>query len=154
MDQHTVKRFDQELYDLKAIVVRMGELVQMQITRAMEALREEDLQLAREVIARAHVVNFMDVQADEQIVNLLALRQPMGRDLRTIMSLGKTVTALERIGDEAEAIARMALQIHERGGMVPAPVLLRDAYTMATLARLMVNQALDALAVGKKKHSM
>lgn len=146
MDEHTVKRFDQELDELTTVVLQMGGVVQEQITHAMRALREEDLELAREVIARDHVVNFMEVQADERSVNLLALRQPMGKDLRTVMSMGKTVTDLERIGDEAEQIARMALQMYESGGMVPHHKLLRDSYGMANQAKKMVREALDALA--------
>ncbi|MDX1434698.1 MAG: phosphate signaling complex protein PhoU [Gammaproteobacteria bacterium] len=146
MDQHTVKRFDQELSDLKSLVLEMGGLVQEQIARAMEALREEDVELCREVIARDHMVNFMDVQADERIVNLLALRQPMGRDLRMITSLGKTVTDLERIGDEAERIARMTLHIYDNGSPLPSSRLLRDSGSMSRLAMSMLEDALDAIA--------
>ena len=146
MDEHTVKRFDQELDELTALVLKMGGLVQEQIGNAMAALREEDVDMAREVIARDHVVNFMEVQADEQAVNLLALRQPMGRDLRTIMSLGKTVTDLERIGDEAERIARMTVHMYDSGAVVPNSTLLRDTHSMARLAKQMLNDALDSLA--------
>ena len=146
MDEHTVKRYDQELDDLNALVLKMGGMVQEQVGNAMEALREEDVELARTVIARDHLVNFMEVQADEQAVNLLALRQPMGKDLRTIMSLGKTVTDLERIGDEAERIARMTIQIYESGAVVPGNMLLRDTFTMARLAKGMLQDALDSLA--------
>lgn len=144
--EHTVKSFDQELADLNSLVLRMGGLVQEQITRAMTALREADVDLARDVIARDHVVNFMDVQADERSVNLLARRQPMGRDLRTIMSLEKSVTDLERIGDEAERIARMAIHLVESGRPQPSPKLLRDTYGMARIASSMLKDALDALA--------
>jgi phosphate transport system protein len=145
-DEHTVKSYDQELSDLTALVLRMGGLVQEQITRAMQALRERDVELARDVIARDHVVNFMDVQVDERSVNLLARRQPMGRDLRTIMSLEKTVTDLERIGDEAERIARMTIHLVESGRPQPSPRLLRDTYGMARIASAMLNDVLDALA--------
>ncbi|MCP5155355.1 MAG: phosphate signaling complex protein PhoU [Ectothiorhodospiraceae bacterium] len=145
-DEHTVRRFDHELQDLSALVMRMGGLVEEQIGAAMRALRAEDPEQAREVIARDHVVNFMQVQADEQIVNLLALRQPMGRDLRMIMSLGKTVTDLERVGDEAERIARMTIHIYNTPALVPAPRLLRDTGSMSRLAVAMLRDALDALA--------
>ena len=144
--EHTVKSFDQELSDLNSLVLRMGGLVQTQMDRAMQALRERDVDLARDVIARDHVVNFMDVQADERSVNLLARRQPMGRDLRTIMALGKTVSDLERIGDEAERIARMTIHLVESGRPQPSLKLLRDTYGMARIAGAMLNDALDALA--------
>ena len=145
-DEHTVKRFDQELSDLNEIVFRMGGLVEEQILNAMEALRYEDLEAARNVIARDHVVNFMEVQADEQAINLLALRQPMGRDLRMIMSLGRTVGDLERIGDEAESIARMTIHLYGESGTAPNHKLLRDTHSMSRLAISMLRDALDALA--------
>ena len=146
MEEHTVRRFDQELEALNSLVLRMGGLVQDQITRAMEALREENIEAARQVIARDHVVNFMDVEASERAVNLLALRQPMGRDLRMIMSLGKAVTDLERIGDEAERIARMTIHLYESTGSKPSHSLLRDTHSMSRLAKKMLGDALDALA--------
>ena len=128
-DEHTFKRFDQELSDLNDIVFRMGGLVEEQIVNAMEALRYEDADAARNVIARDHVVNFLEVQADEQAVNMLALRQPMGRDLRMIMSFGRTVSDLERIGDEAEAIARMTIHMYGESGTTPSHKLLRDTHS-------------------------
>ena len=146
MTEHTVKRYDQELSDLNALVLRMGGVVQDQIDRAMKALHERDVELARDVIARDHVVNFMDVQADERTMNLLARRQPMGRDLRMVMSLEKAVCDLERIGDEAERIARMAIHLMESGAPSPNPKLLRDTHAMARLASIMLKDALDALA--------
>ena len=145
-EEHIFKRFDQELADLNAIVLRMGGLVEDQIAKAMNALRDADPEAARNVVARDHVVNFLDVQADEQIVNLLALRQPVGKDLRMILSLGKTVTDLERIGDEAERIARMTLDIHGSDRPPPDALLLNDAFRMSTLATRMLHDVLDALA--------
>ena len=145
-EEHIFKRFDQELADLNAIVLRMGGLVEDQIAKAMNALRDADPEAARNVVARDHVVNFLDVQADEQIVNLLALRQPVARDLRMILSLGKTVTDLERIGDEAERIARMTLDIHGSDRPPPDALLLNDAFRMSTLATRMLHDVLDALA--------
>ena len=145
-EEHIFKRFDQELADLNGIVLRMGGLVEDQIARAMNALRDADPEAARNVVARDHVVNFLDVQADEQIVNLLALRQPVGKDLRMILSLGKTVTDLERIGDEAERIARMTLNIYRSDTPPPDSLLLSDAFRMSALATRMLHDVLDALA--------
>ena len=144
-EKHTFKRFDQELAHLNKVVLRMGGLVGAQIAMAMSALRDADLDAARNVVARDHVVNFLDVQADEQIVNLLALRQPMGRDLRRILSLGKTVTDLERIGDEAERIARTTIDIYTSSNPPPDARLLSDAFRMSTLATRMLHDVLDAL---------
>lgn len=147
MGEHTVKRFDTELSELKALVLRMGGLVHEQIDWAVDAVARQDEEKCRDIIARDHVVNFMEVQADEMIINMLAKRQPMGSDLRTIMSLGKTVTDLERIGDEAERIARMGLQMFGGAqGRVPGNKLLSDADSMAALAKSMLTDALDAFA--------
>ena len=145
-DEHIVKRFDQELSDLNEVVFRMGGLVEEQIIHTMDALRYEDPDAARDVIARDHVVNFLEVQADEQAVNLLALRQPMGRDLRMIMSLGRTASNLERIGDEAEAIARTTIHMYSDSGSTPNHRLLRDTHSMSRLALGMLRDALDSLA--------
>ena len=145
-EQHTFNRFDQELVDLNSLVLRMGGLVEDQIAKAMTALRDADVEAARQVVARDHVVNFFDVQADELIVNLLALRQPVAKDLRMILSLGKTVTDLERIGDEAERIARMTIDIYDSTDAPPDARLLGDAFRMSTLATSMLHDVLDALA--------
>ena len=145
-EEHIFKRFDQELADLNGIVLRMGGLVEDQIAKAMNSLRDGDVEAARQVVARDHVVNFLDVQADEQIVNLLALRQPVGKDLRMILSLGKSVTDLERIGDEAERIARMTIDIYSSDNPPPDPLLLSDTFRMSTLATRMLHDVLDALA--------
>ncbi len=142
---HTVKRYDQQLGSLRSLVLEMGGLVEDQIQRAVQALLEEDLAVAREVVARDHVVNGFDVRADEEVVSLLALRQPMAGDLRMILSMAKTVTDLERIGDEAEKIARMAVRMYD-GTSAPNARLLRDVGGMAKLASMMLHGALDALA--------
>src|ERR1044071_2954481 len=138
---HTVKRFDQQLASLRNLVLEMGGLVEDQINRAVQALQDEDLSTARDVIARDHVVNGFDVRADEEVVNLLALRQPVGSDLRMILSMAKTVTDLERIGDEANKIARMVTRIFD-GNSSPNAKLLRDVATMAKLASDMLHGAL------------
>lgn len=130
----------------RRIVLRMGGLVEDQIGKAMNALREADPEAARNVVARDHVVYFLDVRADEQIVNLLALRQPVGKDLRMILSLGKTVTDLERIGDEPERIARMTIDIYSSDTPPPDPHLLGDVFRMSTLVTRMLHDVLDALA--------
>ena len=144
-DGHTVKRFDQQLASLRSLVLEMGGLVEGQINRAVQALQDEDIAAAREVVARDHVVNGFDVRADEEVVNLLALRQPVGSDLRMVLSMAKTVTDLERIGDEAQKIARMVTQIYD-GNSAPNARLLRDVANMARLAANMLHGALDALA--------
>ena len=145
-DAHTVKQFDIQLANLRNLVLEMGGLVEEQIKRAIEALDDEDITAAREVISRDQIINGLQVKADEDCVSIIALRQPLGSDLRLIMSLSKIVTDLERIGDEAEKIARMTVKIYEGIGSPPSAKLLRDVVPMAKLAQDMLHGCLDALA--------
>jgi phosphate transport system protein len=146
LEQHTVKRFDDELRNLQSLVLKMGGLVQEQIEGAVQSLDHGDLDAARHIVAQDHLVNRYNVQIDEEAVNLLARRQPMGSDLRFIVALEKAVTDLERIGDEAAKIAQMALRIYDSDSSVPNHGLLRDVPAMAQLAQRLLKGALDALA--------
>jgi phosphate transport system protein len=98
------------------------------------------------VIARDQLINGLQVKADEDCVSLIALRQPLGSDLRMIMSLSNTVTDLERIGDGAKKIARMTVQIYDGVSSPPSAKLLRDVTPMAELAGDMLHDCLDASA--------
>jgi len=141
---HIVRRYDGELASLRLLVLEMGGLVLDQVRRAVAALDREDLSEAREVIARDHAVNAYDLRVDEASIRLLARRQPVAGDLRVIMSIAKAVSDLERIGDEAAKIARMALHLFASGASVPKRALLRDVRAMATLATRMLNDVLRA----------
>ena len=143
---HTVKQFDTQLANLRNLVLEMGGLVEDQIKNAIKALDDEDLSLAREVIARDQIINGLQVKIDEDNISLIALRQPVGGDLRLIMSLSKAVTDLERIGDEAEKIARMTIKTYDVISSPPSAKLLRDIRPMADLAKNMLHGCLDALA--------
>ena len=145
-DAHTVKQFDVLLANLRNLVLEMGGLVEEQIQHAIQALDDEDLTAAREVVARDQVINGLQVKADEDCVSMIALRQPLGSDLRLIMSLSKIVTDLERIGDEAEKIARMTIKTYDGDSSPPSAKLLRDVVPMAKLAQNMLHGCLDALA--------
>lgn len=145
-DKHTLKRYDEDLAHLRSLVLEMGGVVEEQISQAIRALDDEDVGAAREVIARDHVVNGFDVKANEECTNLIALRGPVAGDLRMLMSLSKTITDLERIGDEAEKIARMVVHIYDSEGTTPNHGLLRDVNTMARIALTMLRGALDCLA--------
>ena len=145
-DAHTVKQFDVQLANLRNMVLEMGGLVEDQIKRAITALDEEDMIVAREVIARDRLINGLQVKSDEDCVSMIALRQPLGSDLRMIMSLSNTVTDLERIGDGAKKIARMTVQMYDGVSSPPSAKLLRDVRPMAELAGDMLHDCLDALA--------
>lgn len=135
-NDHTSKKFDAELEGVRSRVLQMGGLVEQQINRAMDALANGDMLLADQVIADDHRVNALEVGIDEDCVHIIAKRQPTAGDLRMIMAVVKTITDLERIGDEAQKIARMAKHIHEQD---------RRLSTRFAEVRFASNVALDML---------
>jgi len=110
---HISHKFDQEMEDLRNKVLKMGGLVEQQISGAIDALQSADAIGAEEIILRDHKVNALEVRIDEACAQILARRQPAASDLRMVVAVIKTITDLERIGDEAEKIAKMALSIAE-----------------------------------------
>ncbi len=142
--EHIAKQFDVELEAVRAKVLEMGGLVEEQIVRAVDALHKGDLELADQVIAEDHRVNGLEVSIDEDCNHIIARRQPAASDLRLILAIIKTITDLERIGDEAEKIARMALLVHGQDRLhYPLALDLRHAAQMAVD---MLNGTLDAFA--------
>jgi phosphate transport system protein len=143
MTEHTSKQFDQELEAVRTSVLQMGGLVEEQIERAIDALGSGDMAALERVIETDHRVNAMEVELDEACSHIIARRQPAAGDLRLIIAVIKTITDLERIGDEAEKIARMARLIHSAERMHMPKLEIRH---VATLAVRMLRNALDAFA--------
>ena len=144
MTEHTLKQFDAELEAIRALVMQMGGLVEEQIARAMEALAAGDAQLAAHVVDDDHRVNALEVAIDEECSTIIARRQPAAGDLRMIMMVVKTITDLERIGDEAAKIARMVQLIYE--GHHPYVPRIAEIKRVGDLALGMLRNALDAFA--------
>ncbi|MEK9825264.1 MAG: phosphate signaling complex protein PhoU, partial [Methylotenera sp.] len=115
--EHTFKQYDAELEALRGKVLEMGGLVEQQIVQALEALVTLNPNLAKEVMANDHRVNALEVQIDEDCSHIIARRQPAASDLRMVMMIVKTITDLERIGDEATKIARTAQKIFDEDRM-------------------------------------
>ncbi len=111
--QHISQQFDEEMDGLRNQVLKMGGLVEQQIKGAIEALQDTNAQGAEKIILRDHKVNSFEVAIDEACTQILARRQPAASDLRMVIAVIKTITDLERIGDEAERIAIMALNLAE-----------------------------------------
>ena len=146
MNEHLSKQFDAELEAIRSRVLEMGGLVEAQIRRALDALNGGDRALADAVIANDHRVNGMEVSIDGDCSQVIVRRQPAANDLRLILAITKTVTDLERIGDEAQKIARMAKSIYERGGDGHATPRTVDVRHAASVALAMLRSALDAFA--------
>lgn len=140
--QHISSQFNAELEDVRQRVLAMGGLVEQQIVDATRAFMDHDAALADEVARNDYKVNQFEVYIDEECNRILARRQPTASDLRLVVAVIKTITDLERIGDEAEKIARMAadLAAQERGAsMVEVGHLSKHVSQM-------VHDALDAFA--------
>ena len=144
LSEHTYKQFDAELEAVRANVLKMGGLVEEQIVNAVEALVKGDLELAERVEANDHNVNALEVSVDEDCANIVARRQPTASDLRMVMMVVKTITDLERIGDEAAKIARMAKLIH-KAERISLPRFSEVKY-MSELVLDMLRKALDGFA--------
>ncbi|MCZ7562610.1 MAG: phosphate signaling complex protein PhoU [Burkholderiales bacterium] len=142
-EHHTSKQFDAELEAVRTRVLQMGGLVEQQIVRAVDGLASGDLPAIERVIADDHRVNTAEVQLDEDCSHIIARRQPAASDLRLLIAVIKTITDLERIGDEAEKIARMAKLIHTAERMHMPRVEVKNA---ATLTLAMLRKALDSFA--------
>ncbi len=143
-NEHISKKFDAELESVRSRVLQMGGLVEQQINRAIEALVNGDMPLAEQVIVDDSKVNALEVGIDDDCVHIIAKRQPTASDLRLVMAVIKTITDLERIGDEAQKIARMAKLIHERDYRLSTK--FAEVRYASSIALEMLNTALDSFA--------
>jgi phosphate transport system protein len=143
LEGHTVHRFDDEMSHLHMLLVEMGALVLDQSRNALYALEEEDLESARRVLEREKQVNDLEVKVDDELVDVIARRSPVARDLRAVISFSKMVTDLERAGDNALRIAQSTLNIYETGRSVPSAKLLRDVGSMGRLALGMLEEGVE-----------
>lgn len=114
ISQHISRQYNTELEDIRNKVMSMGGMVEQQVVDAVRSLVEGDERLADVVVNNDYKVNAMEVAIDEECNVILARRQPAAGDLRLLVAVIKTITDLERIGDEAERIARMALHINDK----------------------------------------
>jgi phosphate transport system protein len=137
---HYNKYFDQELQDLKEVVLKLGGMVEEQVSNSIQSLTDRNVELARETIKLDHLINKLEVEIDERCIDILALRQPMGPDLRFVTTAIKIIDNLERMGD-------MAVNICERVIDIAAEPRLKaylDIPRMADIAKQMLKGSLDA----------
>jgi phosphate transport system protein len=141
--QHISQQFNTELEDIRNHVMAMGGLVEQQLTDAISALVNADIELGEQVISNDHKVNGLEVNIDEECSRVLARRQPAAGDLRLIVAVIKTITDLERIGDQAERVGRMAVRLADAEMKQGHYVELQH---IGNHVRDMLHDALDAFA--------
>ncbi len=143
MSRHISEQFDAELETVRRQFMEMGGLVEQQLRDAMQALVTHDSALGDRVRKRDHEVNRYEVSLDEQCIHTIARRQPAAGDLRLLVTIMKASTDLERIGDEADRIARMA--IGASGHELPRS-RYEEVRRIYELVSKTVSSALDAVA--------
>ncbi|OGB33152.1 MAG: phosphate transport system regulatory protein PhoU [Burkholderiales bacterium RIFCSPLOWO2_12_FULL_61_40] len=143
-DKHLSTQFDSELTSVSSRVMELGGLVESQIRQAIYALSQFSVDVANEVSTREAQVNAMEIEIDHDLSSIIARRQPTARDLRLLIAISKTTANLERVGDEAEKIARMVRSIIHSGAPRSLPSL--ELRVAADLASGLLNKALDAFA--------
>jgi phosphate transport system protein len=142
--EHLSKQYDSDLESLRSRVLQMGGLVEAQILAAIEGFTTGNRNLLDQVFNNEPRVNGFEVSIDTDCSHIIVRRQPAATDLRLIMAVSKTVTDLERIGDEAEKIARMSMQIHEHDRLKVQR--FTEIRHVGNIAVQMLRQALDAFA--------
>lgn len=138
--EHIIKSYDQELQHLDNTIATMGGMAESQLSAAIEAVAKRDSDLASEVIEGDVKVDELEHEVESLVVRLLALRQPMARDLRQIVAALKTATDLERICDYAANVAKRAIVLNQSAPVKPVYALPR----MGALCQTMVKDILDA----------
>jgi len=143
LTHHISRQFNEELEAVRNKVLAMGGLVEEQIDNALSALVDGNIELAEQVISQDVEVNAFEVAIDEESIQILARRQPAAGDLRLIVTVIKTITDLERIGDQAERIARMAIHLAD---MERPKSQYSELRHLGDQVRAMLHKTLDAFA--------
>lgn len=143
LDQHISKQFNTDLEELKTMLLEMGGIVEQQIINAVNAIENADEDLAEQVLVVEDDVDHREMDLDEHCTLTLARRQPAASDLRMVLAVAKTNRDLERMGDEAKKIAKMAIALGEQGASPHGYTELRH---IGTGVQKMVNMALDSFA--------
>jgi len=137
---HIIKAYDQELDQLNNTIAQMGGLAEIQLANAIEAVAERDTELASETVEADARIDALEHQVQDQVVRLLALRQPMARDLRNIVAALKISSDLERIGDYATNVAKRSIVLSQTQAVKPAYAIPR----MGAFAQSLIKNVLDA----------
>ncbi len=143
-DKHLSSQFDADLNILCSKLLEMGGLVELQISKAMQAFSEMNSELCDQVMQSEKQVNDYEVQIDLTCTELIARRQPTARDLRLVMAVSKAITNLERAGDEAERVARRTKRLIESD--LKSQINVAEIKLSGQMAISLLRRSLDAFA--------
>ena len=141
---HIVKSYDEELNHLNEALLQMGGLAEANLSAAIEAAATRDVELANRIRGEDAKIDDLEFQVDQMAVRLLALRQPMAKDLRNVIAALKISAALERIGDYAANVAKRSIALAKSRAVRPAGHIPR----MGRLVQHMIKDVLDAYTQG------
>jgi phosphate transport system protein len=143
--EHFFRQYDIELESMRSNILRMGGLAESQLKTALDAFETANIELADSVIAADRRVNDLQIELDRMVNHVIARRQPTASDLRLIMGIAKTITDLERVGDEASKIARAAKWLKDKSSNFRMN-RIPDLHQTGEIAARMLHRALDAFA--------
>ena len=139
LNRHISGQFNSELESVRNQVMQMGGLIEQQLGDALNAMADNNVELAKKVIKKDKEVNLFESKVDQECSRIIAKRQPAATDLRLILTIMKTITELERIGDGVAGIASMVIENH--GKEVPSLMGLEN---MGQIVLKMLHNSLDA----------
>jgi phosphate transport system protein len=139
---HTIKAFDDDLGELRALVAEMGGLAEAAIDGSIEALMRRDLEAAARIVEADARIDALETELERRVLRLFALRAPLADDLREVLAALKISGVIERIGDYAKNIAKRVPLLHDARDIEPIAILP----AMASAVSEMVHEVLDAFA--------
>ncbi len=140
MNDHILSTYDDELQEVRSIVIQMGDLAANQLSEAMQALRDLDIEKAKEVRLSDKKLDALEITAERAVIGVFARRAPVADDLREVVSALKMTTMIERMGDYAKNIAKRTFALSD-GALVVMPEMLDK---MAIEAHQMIESVLEA----------
>lgn len=136
---HTVKAFDDDLGQLRALVSEMGGRAEAAISGAMQALVRRDLDAAAKIVEEDRKIDEIEAEIERQVVRLIALRAPMADDLREVLAAMKIASVVERMGDYAKNIAKRVPVLQETKGIEPLAILPAMARAVSDMVHAVLN---------------
>ncbi|MDG1121271.1 MAG: phosphate signaling complex protein PhoU [Glaciecola sp.] len=143
LDRHISHSFDNEIETIITQILEMGNIVEQQIVDSVKAIISTNKELAQKVVQVEDDVDMREVRLDELCTEVLACRQPAAFDLRMVLSATRIIRDLERIGDEAQKVAKMAIRLEKKGA---APAGYEEVAHMGGLVQSMLSSALSAFS--------